>query len=132
MITWKEEYLIGVAEIDEQHQKLFEIAGRIYDLLENSIYGDKYDQIMAVIQELKDYTIYHFQCEEAYMEKIGYKRLLSQKVAHSDFIEKVNNVDFDHIDMNQDAYVMEMMNFIVDWIGSHIIEKDKLITSDVK
>lgn len=30
MIIWKEEYTMGIQHIDEQHKKLFEIAGRIY------------------------------------------------------------------------------------------------------
>ncbi|MBP2644657.1 MAG: hypothetical protein H6Q75_97, partial [Firmicutes bacterium] len=33
MILWKEEFRIGIPVIDEQHQKLLEIANRAYDLL---------------------------------------------------------------------------------------------------
>lgn len=35
MIKWKEDYIIGVDKIDEQHKKLFEIANKAYKLLKN-------------------------------------------------------------------------------------------------
>ena len=80
MILWKDKYQIGLEMVDQQHEKLFEIAGRIFDLVKTSDNIDKYDQIMEVIQELKDYTVFHFEEEEAYMEKSGYPKLMSHKM----------------------------------------------------
>lgn len=128
MIIWKEEYQIGVPEIDAQHQKLFEICGRAYDLLKNEIYLDKYDKIIEILEELRNYTIYHFKSEEEYMKKIGYKRLLSQKVAHDDFVEKINNIDFKDIDEKQDAAILDILEFIIKWIENHILREDKKIS----
>lgn len=125
MINWKEEYAVGVKDIDEQHKKLFEIAGRIYDLLKHELYTDKYDKILEVITELKDYTEYHFKFEEQYMLSIGYRRYLTHKVEHDDFIEKFNNVNLTEVDENQDSYIMEILEFVVSWISEHILEKDK-------
>ena|SRR5690554_3784840 len=128
MIKWRDDYKIGVPEIDEQHEKLFEICGRAYDLLKNEIYLDKYDKIMEIIDELKQYTIYHFKYEEEYMKKIGYKRLLSQKVAHDDFVEKIKNIDLKSIDLKQDTAIMDILDFVVKWIENHILREDKRIT----
>ena len=52
---------VGVIEIDEQHKKLFEIVNRIKALLNDELIFDKYDGIIAIINELKEYTIYHFK-----------------------------------------------------------------------
>lgn len=125
--AWKDEYLIGIEEIDEQHKKLFEIANRAYDLLKNDIYVDKYDRIVAIIDELKDYTVFHFNSEEKYMESIGYKRLFSQKIEHGKFIERLDKINLDDIDNNQDEYIMSILQFVVDWIENHILTTDKLI-----
>ncbi len=57
MIKWDNNYTIGIDFIDEQHQKLFEIADRIYNLLKNRLITDKYDEIIKIIDELKNYTI---------------------------------------------------------------------------
>lgn len=127
MIKWKEEYNIGVQNIDEQHQKLFEIADSAYKLLKNEFCIDKYDKIVSILEELKDYTIYHLKSEEKYMMSIGYKKFLSHKVDHDDFIEKINNYDLNNIDQNQDKYIMEILDYVVNWITQHILGKDKLI-----
>lgn len=127
MQYWKEDYRIGVEEIDQQHMKLFEIAGRLYDLLKNELYSDKYDKIVKLVQELKDYTIYHFKCEEEYQQKIGYKKYFTHKVDHDDFIAKINEVNMEDIDENHDKYLVEILEFVVNWIDEHILQKDKLI-----
>lgn len=132
MIQWKDDYLIGVETIDEQHKKLFEIANRAYELLNNDMYIDKYDRIVVVLDELKDYTKYHFDYEEEYMKSIGYKGMFQQKVEHDGFIKKINEVNLNKIDEDQDAYLLSMLEFIVNWIGNHILKTDKLITSDIK
>ena len=53
------------------------------------------------MEELKAYTKYHFKHEEEYMISKGYRRLLSQKVAHEEFIKKIDSYSTDHIDENQ-------------------------------
>lgn len=130
MLKWKDEYLVGVDKIDEQHKKLFEIAGKAYDLLKNDFYTDKYGKILEILEELKQYTIFHFKSEEEYMLSIGYKRFLSQKVEHDEFINKISNIDLKNIDVDQDKYILSILEFIVNWIGDHIIQKDKLITEE--
>lgn len=129
MITWREEFSLGIDKIDEQHKKLFAIANEAYNLLKDEFYFDKYDQIIKIIKDLRNYTIYHFGFEEAYMRSIEYKRYFSHKVVHDDFKEKINNIDLDKIDENQDEYIKELLNFIVDWIENHILKADKLIVS---
>lgn len=130
LLKWKNDYSIGIEQIDEQHKILFEIAGRAYNLLTNDFYTDKYDKILEIIEELKNYTIFHFKCEEEYMLSIKYKRFLSHKVEHDEFIEKFNSIDFISIDQEQDKYIMSILEYLVDWVSSHILEKDKLISEN--
>jgi hemerythrin-like metal-binding domain len=130
MMQWKDEYAIGMETIDAQHKKLFEIAGRANDLLRQEFVTDKYDAIVDIINELKDYTGYHFKTEEDYMQSIGYKRFLSQKVAHDDFLRKMEEIDFDKIDTDQDKYIIEILDFVTEWLVGHILKQDKLIAAN--
>ena len=127
MYEMKPEYFTGIEFIDQEHARLFEIANEAYELLMDQFIPDKYDYIVKVIEELKDYTKYHFQHEEEYMESLGYKRLLSQKVAHNDFIEKLDEFDLDSIDEDQKASLLELLEFLNNWLVEHIYKKDKLI-----
>lgn len=129
MVVWKDEFCIGVNEIDEEHKQLFIIANEIYELLNNDLIIDKYDQIVSIINNLKDYTIKHFADEEAHMLRSGYRKFLSHKAAHIDFIEKINAVDLDKIDNGQNQYLIEIMNFVCNWLVEHILTEDKLITA---
>ncbi len=131
MIQWESKYCIGVPFIDEQHEKLFEIANRIYALLKNNLVLDKYDQIVEIIQELQDYTHYHFEAEEKYMQSIGYNKFFSQKVAHGEFLEKMDNIDLTQVDDGQNEYLIEILDFVTDWLVHHIAKKDKLIAESV-
>ena len=128
MFEMKEEYKLGVPLIDEEHQKLFEIGERAYQLLKDQYVIDKYDRIIGVIEELKEYTVVHFKDEEDYMESINYKRLFSQKVEHAEFVKKIEEVDLSHIDKNHDESIMAILSFLNEWLIHHILEKDMLIT----
>jgi hemerythrin len=129
MVIWKDEYSIGITEIDEQHKKLFEIVNRTQELMDNEFITDKYDRIVEIIDELKAYTHYHFKAEEEYMLKIGYKKFFSQKVAHKDFLEKMDTIDLTQVDDNQNKYLNDILQFVCDWLIEHILKQDKLITA---
>ena len=126
---WKEEYSIGMAEIDEQHKVLFELVNRVQELLSDEFIIDKYDGIIEIINELKAYTIYHFKAEEEYMLTIGHKKFFSQKVSHKDFLDKMDSIDLTQIDNDQNKYLNEILYFVCDWLVTHILEEDKLITA---
>lgn len=126
MIKWQDDYNTGVEQMDEQHRKLIAIANEAYGLLKNDLRLDKYDAIVAILGELRDYTVYHFKAEEDYMLSIGYKRFLSHKAEHADFIAKVAEVDLDKIDANQDEYLRATLDFICGWVTEHIVGRDRL------
>jgi len=123
----KEEFKTGIEIIDNEHKMLFEIADKIYELLNNEFIIDKYDRIVNLIEELKGYAALHFRDEEAYMESINYKKMFTQKIDHDNFIKKLNEIDLNEIDENQHKYIIDLLEFVNQWLVSHIIEKDKLI-----
>lgn len=127
MVLWKDEYGVGIPAIDEQHKKLFDIANQISELLNNQFLLDKYDQIVTVLNELRDYTVEHFAAEETYMVKHKYRKFLSHKALHSDFIEKINAVDLEKIDNEQNLYLKDILNFVTEWLVDHILKVDKEI-----
>ena len=127
MYEFKEEYKTGIDFIDEQHKVLFEIADKTYNLLKNDFALDKYDKIVALIEELQNYTVFHFTAEEEYMKSISYKRMFTQKVEHDAFIKRIKDVDFKKIDHDQDDYIVSILQLLNDWLTGHIFENDKLI-----
>ena len=88
---------------------------------------DKYDEILHIISDLKDYTAVHFSDEEAYMEKIGYPELESQKKAHTAFIDKLAEINLDDLDAHQQHYLEDLISFLLNWLSVHILHMDKKI-----
>lgn len=125
------DYYTGIASIDKEHAKLFAIANEAYELLANQFMADKYDQIVAILEELRDYTKTHFAHEEAYMEGIGYSHRWSQKVQHMDFIKRLEETDFRTLDESQHQTLLDLLDFLANWLISHIQGMDRRIGGKV-
>lgn len=128
--AFTDKYMTGVELIDDEHRRLFEIINDTVELIRSEFLHDKYDQIVHLLEQLKDYTEFHFKDEEEYMEKIHYPRIEEQKHAHAAFIEKLVEIDLDDLDNmddNQQEYLLELVNFLATWLVQHILGADKLI-----
>ncbi len=115
-----DDYLTGIDFIDDEHRRLFAIANEAHDVLMNEFMEDKYDHIVRIMEELRDYTKTHFAHEEAYMEEINYSRRFSQFHQHIEFIKKFDGMDLEKIDAQQQAALLEMLDFLAHWLQHHI------------
>ena len=122
-----DEYLTGIALIDKEHKELFRIIGEVHRLITDEFSFDKYDEIVHLLEELKDYTKFHFQDEELYMESIHYDGIEAQKRAHDAFVTRLEEMDLEHIDENQQETLEEIMEFLTEWLVNHILHSDKKI-----
>lgn len=119
--------LIGVEQIDEEHRELFRLVGEVHDLLKDTWTDDKYFDICDLIERLKEYAAEHFRHEEEYMEKIGHPELELQRQQHAQFCAKVNEVDVRAAEIDQQALISDLLNYLVEWLYKHIIGSDLLI-----
>ena len=132
MGSWSDKYSVGIEIIDEQHKELFNILDNCYELLLKNKDDDKYDKIITILEELKNYTIYHFKTEEEFMKKNGYSKFLSHKFAHDAFIEQIKEFDLYSIDTDQKKSINDLLDIVSNWIKFHILETDKNIHKYLK
>ncbi|GAA0084595.1 bacteriohemerythrin [Clostridium sp. CTA-7] len=132
MGSWSDKYSVNIEIIDEQHKELFNILDNCYELLLKNKDDDKYDKIITILEELKNYTIYHFKTEEEFMKKNGYSKFLSHKFAHDAFIEQINGFDLYSIDSDQKKSINDLLDIVSNWIKFHILETDKNIHKYLK
>ena len=116
--------IVDVTEIDKQHKELFRIGGKIAELVMLKDEYDHFDEIMAILAELRDYTIYHFQFEEKLMNKYGYSELDHHKIEHLFLTKKIEKFESQDIDEKQGEAIIELVRFISDWIAGHILKTD--------
>ena len=124
MIKWKEEYSCNIKEIDKQHKKLFEIGGRIYYTASIDDGYDHYDEIMDILNELTQYTVYHFKYEEDLFLRYTYPDYETHKIEHDFFVKKVGKLLSRDLDKGQYGVIIEIVNFVADWVSGHILKSD--------
>lgn len=127
--VFNDTFKTGIPLIDEEHKTLFDIIGKIHTTIETELVHDKFDAILDILDELTEYTRVHFADEEKYMREIGYDGLAKQEILHQKFIDKLNELDLDDVDDNQEAYLYSFLEFLQNWLVSHILKVDKLIPS---
>ncbi|OEV90398.1 chemotaxis protein [Campylobacter jejuni] len=81
---WDDSYSVHNAKIDEQHKKLFELAGKVEYLIDKPVYKDEIKNLLA---EFFNYMKDHFYEEERYMELIKYPDIET----HKKFINILSN-----------------------------------------
>ncbi|MCT4633348.1 MAG: bacteriohemerythrin [Firmicutes bacterium] len=123
MIKWKDSFSVKVEEIDKQHKELFNIGAEILAAIKSN--EDNYDTIMELLNKLTDYTEFHFDYEKKAMEKIGKSLSDEHLQEHENFVMKLKEATTIDIDEKQKEVLLQMLNFIADWITKHILKTDK-------
>lgn len=128
MFEWKDKYSCGIKRIDDEHKRLFEIGQSIYDLVKDEnkfMYtNEMLDEILDNIDNLRDYTIYHFEDEERLMQLYDYPGYKAQKLVHDKFIDTIENLDLESIEENPKEEVLKLLDFVYNWISQHILGMD--------
>jgi len=127
MLVWKPEFELGIPEIDQQHRKLVEIGGNLFELVSDQTKTDYYDEIMAMLKELENYTVTHFAYEEAAFDAKGFIGSEAHKFEHKLFVKKLEKYfnNLESVDRNQQEVLLELLTFISDWLVKHIVKTDR-------
>jgi hemerythrin len=121
LITWDPTFSVDNAQMDAQHQKLFDLINEIHDAQAS---GKTQQGISIGLAGLSRYAMEHFESEELLMEKNNYPELEVQRREHAVFIEKV--VDLQHQYLNGQLVQVEgMLEFLKNWLVSHILINDQ-------
>jgi len=121
------EYITNIEEIDEQHQRFFDLLAKIettFPDLYQPLDDEATDDLIDILGELRDYSLHHFGTEEGYMQEAGYPGLAAQKAAHNKFITDVIRMEAELMNGSSMPPV-KVRNFISEWYREHIISLDK-------
>lgn len=124
---WNDSFSVGHAEMDRQHQRLFDV---INDLHRNMKQKVSLDALEKVVTELVDYTRYHFRAEEELLTRVGYPELSAQRQQHRKFVEKIEGYQRD-LHEGRTTVSMSMLEFLRDWLLGHIQKQDRLYAEQV-
>jgi len=119
-LSWRDEYRVGIAQIDAEHQYLFKLVNEFHD---EQARGGKSQEVLQVLNRLVAYAEEHFQHEEALMRSIGYPRLARQQDLHEKLFSSIFalNEKLSRSSVKVDA---ETLRFLKDWLVEHIVKED--------
>ncbi|MDQ7089959.1 MAG: bacteriohemerythrin [Methylococcales bacterium] len=120
--AWNQNYTVGVPVLDRHHQKLFDILNDLYVLMRD---GSEDQAIIRVIDELLDYTHYHFDEEEKVMEQIKYPELISHRQLHQKFVTVVKELHAKSHNGMAIFLATKVSNARLGWLKTHIRGVDK-------
>ncbi len=110
--VWKEQYAVGVPELDHQHRYLFDLG--------NEIQKADIKQARAYVMKLYQYATAHFTAEEQHMKQIKYPDIKAHRKLHDQFVSDLNAISDPFTPQSFD----ELKKFLYTWLIHHILNED--------
>ncbi|MBI5638571.1 MAG: bacteriohemerythrin [Nitrospinae bacterium] len=125
-ISWKEDYEIGISEVDRQHMRLVELINELHASMETGTAAET----EKVLQGLVDYTITHFADEERLQERHGYPGLDGHRKLHAELVAEVLGYS-KRFQTKEPGLEANLMWFLKDWLLNHIKLQDAKIAKHI-
>lgn len=119
-MPWSNEFSVGLDEIDEQHQWLFDATNRLHDEMTKEVHSRAV--IGEIIEGLVDYTMNHFIMEEELFERYGYPQAQEHKALHNKFTASIMNT-LTEFESGADIE-NEVLDILKNWLLQHILKTD--------
>ncbi len=125
LLNWDNNYSVNIQEIDNQHQLLIKLINELHDAMK---IGKGKEALGSILNELVNYTVYHFGYEEKLFSTYGYSESIQHKAAHDKLVEQVKQIQKEY-ESGKTVFTLEVMNFLKDWLSGHIVGTDKKYSS---
>ena len=125
LIQWSDDLSVSVDSIDEQHKVLVQLINKLHTAMKERRSNT---ELVAVVEELKHYTVTHFQYEEKLFARHGYPDTPEHVEQHKLFVQQV--LDFEEsLRTGKATVTMDVMRFLKNWLTGHIKGTDKQYSS---
>jgi len=127
-IKWSDEISVGVDLIDSQHKELIRIAN---ELIKAVHLGQEKEILDKVINKLREYTVFHFNCEEDLMEEIRYPGRSDQVREHIRLKKDVKAFQR-QLYLQEDITANTVLEFVTNWLIKHILAYDRKLARFIR
>ncbi|MGA7525333.1 MAG: bacteriohemerythrin [Acidobacteriaceae bacterium] len=121
IFAWSESYSVHVRQMDEQHQKLFDIINGLAEAMKS---GKGEAVIRETVEQLAIYTRTHFLQEEALMRRAEYPGLATHQAQHHKLMADVEQYK-KALEEGRSASPVSLLNFVRQWLVQHIRQSDR-------
>ena len=130
IFPWNHNFETGIELIDTQHKRLVELLNKLVNHL-----GSQSDSggLGEIFDELKAYTVVHFQCEEViWHNELGDAEWEeSHRHTHTHFVDQIQRLQAEQHLRPLEQVIQDIVGFLTHWLAMHIIESDKRLALTV-
>ncbi len=120
VINWRNEFSVGIKEMDDQHKKLLGMINRL--IADQKTLTDP-QTIADLLTEMTDYAMVHFRAEEYLMAEYGYDQKSQQERQHQAFIDKTISF-YSATDIGPNILSVALLDYLGTWLVGHILQED--------
>ncbi len=121
VMTWKDEYSVGIKTIDDEHKRLVSMINMAYDA---GTHEKRTGELKQLVGEMLQYTMTHFSNEEELMSKYGYPDSTAHTDEHDNFMAEAGGASNSLGSDDHNLDVQQMFEFLTEWLQSHILDTD--------
>lgn len=120
IVRWHEGMSVGVEELDDDHRVLIDLINQVAGA------DNRRDRLTleAVLDELVDYTVFHFEREEAMMSAAAFPDLAAHRRMHAVLAEQVTAIRRRLVVSGDDNLGDDVLDFLSLWLSDHILKAD--------
>lgn len=93
LIEWKDEYSVGVPDVDAEHRDLIELINTLYESMQARDGGS---DVMEFLGEIYARIASHFALEELIMRRHEYDEYREHKRDHEQLLEEIRDIMDDY------------------------------------
>ena len=127
-LKWNQSLSTGLAHLDDQHKRLIFLANNLVEALHTA---DGHPLIITIFNELREYTVYHFDDEERYMAGISYPDRVKHQGLHATIRAELKTLQ-KRLRAESPPPSKEVLLFMKRWLVDHIIAEDGKIGKFVR
>jgi hemerythrin-like metal-binding protein len=124
LIEWYKTYELGILEIDDHHRKLVDLLNKTYNMI---LCPTVKNEIHEILNELLNYTEYHFTAEEQIMKAARYTVIKTHVTKHNIFKKQLSELMHAYHSGKPHLH-NDVVLFLWYWLKNHILKDDKELT----
>jgi len=128
---WKPDLNTNIETIDTHHRQLFKIGRDMEQLIQKKCIGVTDKQLLDIVCDLREYTVYHFYEEERLMEEYQYPEIEAHKKMHILFANKITKINMPRLKENPEVELEKVKDLVQENFYNHILTEDKKMAAYV-
>jgi hemerythrin len=120
LIEWKDDFSVGVPDVDYEHQKLIALINDLHDAMSR----DNSDvTVMDFLGEIYAHVAAHFALEEKIMRERNYDQYSDHKADHEALLDELRDIMDDY---EENAFFSDdiFANAVGSWFSDHFRNRD--------